>query len=83
MCVLTLPFKCQPRERPQDENWNQVTHSFQRIGIVGKKKTRGEGGNAEIGRRWKRGNGANRLDKSGCGGEENMVKRREERKMEM
>ena len=44
---------------------------------------RGECGNAEMVKRWKRGNGANKVDKSGCGREDDIVKRREEREMKM
>lgn len=39
---------------------------FRGTGIVVKKKRERREEGAEIGRRWRRGNGANRVDKSGC-----------------
>lgn len=55
---------------------------FRESGLWGRKRERWEEG-AEIGRRWKRGNGAKSVDKSRYGGEEDKAKRKEERKIEM
>lgn len=49
----------------------------------GEEKREGREEGAEIGRRWRRGNGANRVDKSGCGVKEDKAARKENGNGEM